>query len=209
MSTQNSNKIEYAFNNGKTRCDIIRKNKVYMVDIPKMEIIQKNTEKKEMIHRCIPMEQNIDLWRIQNTNLNADVSCILNISFYYWITTRDCKYKYQAIAIYDIMVDFESMSTSDNKKIQCPDGYLQECIEEMCSDVVESNAESNNENVDTDHMCPITYSKFIDPVICADGHTYERSAICKWLAFHNTSPLTNEILSTTILFPNMIIKKQL
>jgi hypothetical protein len=30
-----------------------------------------------------------------------------------------------------------------------------------------------------------------DPVICADGHSYERDAITRWLAAHNTSPKTN------------------
>ncbi len=31
----------------------------------------------------------------------------------------------------------------------------------------------------------------INPVIAADGHTYEREAIEEWLKTHNTSPKTN------------------
>jgi hypothetical protein len=34
-----------------------------------------------------------------------------------------------------------------------------------------------------------------DPVVAADGHTYERAAIKAWLSSHNTSPMTNMRLS--------------
>jgi hypothetical protein len=34
-----------------------------------------------------------------------------------------------------------------------------------------------------------------DPVIAADGHTYEQEAIEAWLRSHNTSPMTNAQLS--------------
>jgi len=39
--------------------------------------------------------------------------------------------------------------------------------------------------------CPITSEVMVDPVICDDGHTYERSAITQWLTNHDTSPITN------------------
>ncbi len=29
-----------------------------------------------------------------------------------------------------------------------------------------------------------------DPVVCADGHSYERAVIEEWLQDHDTSPLT-------------------
>ena len=34
----------------------------------------------------------------------------------------------------------------------------------------------------------------VDPVMCADGHTYERHAIERWLQEHQTSPKTNAML---------------
>ena len=34
----------------------------------------------------------------------------------------------------------------------------------------------------------------VDPVICADGHSYERASIERWLAAHGTSPLTSNHL---------------
>ena len=54
--------------------------------------------------------------------------------------------------------------------------------------------------------CPISFHVMTDPVICADGHTYERASIESWLLAHNTSPKTNEALSTTDLIPNHTIR---
>ena len=41
-----------------------------------------------------------------------------------------------------------------------------------------------------------------DPVFTCDGHTFERSAIERWLRKHGTSPLTGEPLPTKALTPN-------
>eukprot|EP00605_Chrysophyceae_sp_TOSAG23-4_P001604 GSChrysophyteH1.ASY1.ANO1.1763.1 assembled CDS len=56
-------------------------------------------------------------------------------------------------------------------------------------------------------QCPITYELLRDPVIAADGNTYERKAIEKWLAKSQTSPLSGENLEHTILSPNRAMKK--
>jgi len=54
-----------------------------------------------------------------------------------------------------------------------------------------------------DFRCPITTVVMRDPVVAADGHTYEREAIATWLAKHHTSPLTREVISfTAALIPN-------
>jgi hypothetical protein len=45
-----------------------------------------------------------------------------------------------------------------------------------------------------------------DPVVCADGHTYERAAIERWFSTHATSPKTNERLSSRALIPNHNLK---
>lgn len=46
-----------------------------------------------------------------------------------------------------------------------------------------------------------------EPVITADGQTYEKKAIECWLREHNTSPLTNMALPHTHLTPNFALKK--
>jgi hypothetical protein len=51
--------------------------------------------------------------------------------------------------------------------------------------------------------CPITLDIMTDPVMCSDGHTYERSAIIEWLAGGNsTSPVTNKPLPDQNLVAN-------
>jgi len=54
--------------------------------------------------------------------------------------------------------------------------------------------------------CPITGEVLVDPVICDDGHTYEREAIAKWLSSHDTSPITNLPLANKVLRPNHNLK---
>ena len=55
-------------------------------------------------------------------------------------------------------------------------------------------------------LCPITCELMEDPVSTVDGHTYERSAIQKWLRTHATSPVTNERLESKALIPNVLIR---
>ncbi len=45
-----------------------------------------------------------------------------------------------------------------------------------------------------------------DPVVCADGHTYERAAITEWLTTSSRSPITNQPLRDTRLIPNYGLK---
>ena len=47
----------------------------------------------------------------------------------------------------------------------------------------------------------------IDPVTCADGHSYERENIEKWLAVQHTSPLTGASLQHLGLTPNHALHK--
>ena len=45
-----------------------------------------------------------------------------------------------------------------------------------------------------------------DPVIAADGHSYEREAMQKWLTQHATSPVTGLKLAHSRLIGNVLIK---
>src|SRR5690348_3851030 len=45
--------------------------------------------------------------------------------------------------------------------------------------------------IPTSYICSITGQIMIEPVFAADGHTYEREALEKWLVTHDTSPKTN------------------
>mmetsp|Transcript_43782 Transcript_43782/g.78231 ORF Transcript_43782/g.78231 Transcript_43782/m.78231 type:complete len:400 (+) Transcript_43782:148-1347(+) len=52
------------------------------------------------------------------------------------------------------------------------------------------------------YLCPITQEVMRDPVIAADGYTYERSAIEAWLRKKQSSPMTNAPLEHLNLIPN-------
>ncbi|GMH39139.1 hypothetical protein BSKO_07037 [Bryopsis sp. KO-2023] len=54
-------------------------------------------------------------------------------------------------------------------------------------------------------LCPITHELLEDPVVAADGHTYERSAITAWFRNKNTSPMTNQKLTNLKICPNRLV----
>ena len=47
--------------------------------------------------------------------------------------------------------------------------------------------------------CPISMEIMRDPVISADGHTYERAEIESWFANNRTSPKTGAVLRPRLL----------
>ena len=59
-------------------------------------------------------------------------------------------------------------------------------------------------------LCPITQELFVDPVVAADGFTYERGALLAWFAKCSdgtvTSPLTNAPLSSMVIVDNQIAR---
>ncbi len=60
-----------------------------------------------------------------------------------------------------------------------------------------------------DFVCPISYEVMKDPVVAADGHSYERAALEKWFemtAFPAKSPLTNQPLAHQRLQSNTALK---
>jgi U-box domain len=57
--------------------------------------------------------------------------------------------------------------------------------------------------------CPITQEPMRDPVVAADGHTYERSAIVRWLQSSDKSPLTGSVLPHKNLVPNYMLLSSL
>ena len=54
--------------------------------------------------------------------------------------------------------------------------------------------------------CPISMEIMRDPVIAADGHTYERAEIEAWFANNRTSPKTGAVLPHGSLIPNHAAK---
>mmetsp|Transcript_125818 Transcript_125818/g.402777 ORF Transcript_125818/g.402777 Transcript_125818/m.402777 type:complete len:486 (+) Transcript_125818:60-1517(+) len=54
--------------------------------------------------------------------------------------------------------------------------------------------------------CPISQQCMHDPVVLADGHSYERRYIERWLQHHSTSPVSGVLLPQTDMFPNHALR---
>jgi len=51
--------------------------------------------------------------------------------------------------------------------------------------------------------CPITRQIMREPVVAADGVSYDRPALVRWLRHHSSvSPITRQPLSAEELYPN-------
>ena len=58
-------------------------------------------------------------------------------------------------------------------------------------------------------VCPISQDIYQDPVVAADGHSYERGSITEWLSNNDTSPMTNYRLFHKNLTPNRNLKSSI
>uniref|UniRef100_A0A8D0D8Q5 WD repeat, SAM and U-box domain-containing protein 1 n=1 Tax=Sander lucioperca TaxID=283035 RepID=A0A8D0D8Q5_SANLU len=68
-------------------------------------------------------------------------------------------------------------------------------------------AEQSGSDAPDEFLCPITRELMKDPVIAADGYSYERESMESWIRGKNkTSPMTNLLLQTTLLTPNRSLK---
>ena len=59
------------------------------------------------------------------------------------------------------------------------------------------------------YICPISQTLMSDPVIVADGYTYERSEIERWLTTSNNSPQVNTPLDHRVVISNRVMKSDI
>jgi len=79
-----------------------------------------------------------------------------------------------------------------------------------------SQKESSNKGFDKaasteapeNYTCPITHELMDDPVVSADGYTYERDAIEGWFRNKNTSPMNNQRVDPGLI-PNNALRSQI
>ena len=55
-------------------------------------------------------------------------------------------------------------------------------------------------------VCPLTCDIMDDPVVLSDGISYERRAAVEWCASCRHSPVTGEVLDSTIMVPNTVLR---
>ena len=71
---------------------------------------------------------------------------------------------------------------------------------------IAANAERTMRHIEESTKCPITLARMVDPVLATDGYTYDRAAIEEHFKRSDYSPMTNEILESKRLRPNMVLR---
>mmetsp|Transcript_14759 Transcript_14759/g.37018 ORF Transcript_14759/g.37018 Transcript_14759/m.37018 type:complete len:248 (+) Transcript_14759:214-957(+) len=72
----------------------------------------------------------------------------------------------------------------------------------------EAEVEAEEGALPRQFFCPITCQPMVDPVVCSDGFTYERSAIAAWLQRKAVSPMTRQRVSPR-LHPNHALRQMI
>eukprot|EP00638_Chattonella_subsalsa_P017353 CAMPEP_0117817080 /NCGR_PEP_ID=MMETSP0949-20121206/426_1 /TAXON_ID=44440 /ORGANISM="Chattonella subsalsa, Strain CCMP2191" /LENGTH=577 /DNA_ID=CAMNT_0005655309 /DNA_START=36 /DNA_END=1765 /DNA_ORIENTATION=- len=90
----------------------------------------------------------------------------------------------------------------------CTDLLLGSCQYRHSIEEVEFSPYAGRENEALkSFICPITREIMKKPVVAADGHSYEHSAITKWMSAHSVSPLTRKPMARTTVLPNLTLQK--
>lgn len=72
-------------------------------------------------------------------------------------------------------------------------------VQKESAPTVHQILEENGVKIPDEYICPITMQIMQEPVILADGHMYEKSAIQKWFQTKNKSPLTNIVVDNKMI----------
>ncbi|GJP56335.1 hypothetical protein CLOM_g15397 [Closterium sp. NIES-68] len=93
------------------------------------------------------------------------------------------------------------------QRVHRPDlaGELQPALGGLVEEV-EAGERQRQQSIEDQFMCPLSHERMTDPVVAADGFTYERSSIEEWLQTHDTSPSTHEPLPHKHLTPNHALR---
>ena len=63
---------------------------------------------------------------------------------------------------------------------------------------------NKNIDIDSNFLCPISMEIMTEPVLAADGHTYDKKSIEQWFKTKSKSPITNLEIDT-LLTPNILL----
>ncbi len=117
-------------------------------------------------------------------------------------------------AVQDLLKSADLSLNHDAKKMMDSNLALKESLERKAAEIESMKYKREllsrrvMKGIDS-FLCPITREPMEDPVICCDGHTYERQAIEMWLANNSRSPKTNQELPSRELIPNHALRSSI
>ncbi|CAI5979137.1 unnamed protein product [Closterium sp. NIES-64] len=109
----------------------------------------------------------------------------------------------------EVAVEFARLALrcADRQRARRPDldRELQPALVALAERCKEA-AERRRGHMDSQLLCPLSQERMSDPVVAADGFTYERSSIEEWLKTRDTSPVNGQPLPHKFLTPNNTLR---
>jgi len=115
---------------------------------------------------------------------------------------------YENRALLEVIKEVKKTKTSDTGNFEASLQNIQQNIKTNLSNLVDGSAFTLNwlGPLPDAYYCPITLDLMHHPVIDAEGTTYDRRAIVKWLRANGKSPFTRKDLKAENLYPNNVIR---
>lgn len=137
--------------------------------------------------------------------------CFLQLRAYLLEVMAACHDDSLATTNQNILQTIDQVITLESTAVQkllarlCPEASLAGAAA-AAAPVDASSAAAVKGDMPRSFLCPITLAVMRDPVIASDGHSYENTAITRWLQGNRTSPVTNLILEHLSLVPNHALR---
>ena len=168
----------------------------------RLRIIEEEVE-RERIRKI--KEDEMERLRILNEKKRAEINIEIQIE-----NDRLKKIRLESLIATRAREEFRINQEKEDKRIKEEKEELEK--EREAINVEQRNISTakgklrENEEAVMEYRCPITLEVMEDPVVAADGRTYERAVITKWLETNSRSPATNLPLSSTNLIPNIQLR---
>ena len=160
--------------------------------------ILEDTISKNIIQYFISKSNNLNMCKVDVASSSGYAGTQFDGVTIYKIFNQGFKFK----NIFDLQEEYIPVKLEDKKRLE-KEKEKQKRIEEAQRKIKEKE---ENKQLTENFICPITLAVMKDPVICSDSHTYERSAIEKWLSTNNHSPITRQIITKNSLIPNIVLR---
>ncbi|CAI5947722.1 unnamed protein product [Closterium sp. NIES-64] len=95
----------------------------------------------------------------------------------------------------------ERLQDAADSHLLCPLSKVHEVLMQLAEKSAGS-VERQQDAADSHLLCPLSKMRMREPVVAADGYTYERKEIEKWMETNSRSPITGEPFEHPMLTPN-------